>query len=174
MSKFVLKNDPQQEVRIGDLITATRKSESGILTITRTATVTEDVLNELIKSGVVIEVDSENNEEEMNIFHVIAHLAKRLGWKPENLKKYIENLYSISPVAVYQILLKECAIMIDSNYKNHITEVHKVYAVSIVDGEVFEIEQDSCGNYTNVALFRTPTEARLAKKVLMLIEADIF
>lgn len=172
MSKFVLKNDPQQEVRIGDSITATRKSESGILTITRT--ITEDVLNELIKSGVVIKVDSENGEEEMNIFHVIAHLAKRLGWKPENLKKYIENLYSISPVAVYQILLKECAIMIDSNYKNHITEVHKVYAVSIVDGEVFEIEQDSCGNYTNVALFRTPTEARLAKKVLMLIEADIF
>lgn len=172
MSKFVLKNDPQQEVRIGDSITATRKSESGILTITRT--ITEDVLNELIKSGVVIEVDSENGEEEMNIFHVIAHLAKRLGWKPENLKKYMENLYTISPVAVYQILLKECAIMIDSHYNNHITEVHKVYAVSIVDGEVLKIEQDSCGNYTNVALFRTPTEARLAKKVLMLIEADIF
>lgn len=172
MSKFVLKNDPQQEVRIGDSITATRKSEFETLTITKI--VTEDVLNELIKSGVVIEVDSENNEEEMNIFHVITHLAKRLGWKPENLKKYIENLYSISPVAVYQILLKEIAIMIDSHYSNHISKVEKVYAVSILDGEIFEIEQIGCGNYTNVALFRTFKEAEIAKKVLMLIETDIF
>lgn len=173
MSKFVLKNDPQQEVKIGDSITITRRSENESLTIIKT--ITEDVLDELIESGLVIEVNSESgNGEETNMFHVISHLAKRIGWKPENLKKYIENLYTISPVAVYQILLKEIAIMIDSHYSNHISKVEKVYAVSILDGEIFEIEQIGCGNYTNVALFRTFKEAELAKKVLMLIEADIF
>ena len=64
--------------------------------------------------------------------------------------------------------------MIDSHYSNHISKVEKVYAVSILDGEIFEIEQIGCGNYTNVALFRTFKEAEIAKKVLMLIETDIF
>lgn len=173
MSKFVLKNDPQQEVKIGDSITATRKTEFGVLTITRT--VTEDVLKELIESGVVIELNNDPKKEEvMNMFHVISHLAKRIGWKPENLKKYIENLYTISPVAVYQILLKEIALMLDNNYNDHISKAKRLFAISVIDGRIFEVEHTECGNYANVALFRTYKEAELAKRVLMLIEADIF
>lgn len=173
MSKFVLKNDPQQEVKIGDSITATRKTEFEVLTITRT--ITEDVLKELIESGVVIELNNDPKKEEvMDIFHVISHLAKRIGWKPENLKKYIENLYTISPVAVYQILLKEIALMLDNNYNDHISKAKRLFAISVIDGRIFEVEHTECGNYANVALFRTYKEAELAKRVLMLIEADIF
>lgn len=174
MSKFVLKSDPQQEVRIGDTITATRKTEFGTITVTRE--VTNDVIKELMASGVIIEIDSGPKSEntEMSVYDVICHLAKRIGWKPENLKKYIENLYTISPTAVYQILIKEIAIMIDKHYKSHISEVVTVYAVSMVDGEIFRIKKTDGKNYTNVALFRTYKEAELAKRVLMIIEADIF
>lgn len=173
MSKFVLKNDSQQEVKIGDSITATRNTEYGVLTITRT--ITEDVLKELIGSGIVIELNNDPKKEEvMEMLNAISHLAKRIGWKPENLKKYIENLYTISPVAVYQILLKEIAIMLDSNYNNHISKAERLFAVSVVDGRIFEVKHPECGNYANVALFRTYKEAELAKRVLMSIEADIF
>lgn len=171
MSKFVFKERPEEEVKLGDTITMVFKTQFGTLESTRT--VDQKYLKELVEYGIVKEV-SESSEKEMNIFHLIAHLAKRLGWKAENLKKYLENLYTINPVAVYQTLLKECAIMIDSNYNTHITASKRLWAVSIVTGEVFELDLSSAGNYTNVALFRTPTEAKLAKRVLTQIEADIF
>lgn len=171
MSKFVFKERPEEEIKLGDTITMVFKTQFGTLETTRT--VDQKYLKELIEYGIVKEV-SESSEEEMNIFHVICHLAERINWKPENLKKYLENLYVINPTAVYQTLLREIAIMIDSNYDNHITEAKKLWAVDIVDGAVFQFDDRRTKNITNVALFRTPTEARLAKKVLMWIEADIF
>ena len=172
MSKFVLKDNPKEEVRIGDSITATRKTDYGQLTITRT--IDEDVLQELVEHGVVIKVDDTPKEQALDIMDLIEHLAKRVNWKTENLKKYMENLFTINPVAVYQTLLKEGAIILDSKYDGHISEIGKVYAVSILDGEVFEVEQVGCGNYTNIALFRTPSDAVIAKRALAIIETEIF
>lgn len=173
MSKFVLKGKPEEEVKIGDSMSIRLKTPFG--TVLTSRIVDESYLNVLVEQGIVVEIpDTLEQEEEMTIFHVIEHLAKRMNWKVINLKKYIENLYTISPVAVYQMLLKECAIMIDSHHKDHITAAKRLWAVSIVSGEVFELDLSSAGNYTNVALFRTPTEAKLAKKVLALIEEDIF
>lgn len=172
MSKFVLKNNPKEEVRIGDSITAIRKTEYGQLTITRI--INEDVLQELIEHGVVIKVDDNPKEQALDIMDLIEHLAKRVNWKTENLKKYMENLFTINPVAVYQTLLKEGAIILDDKYDGHISEVEKVYAVSILDGEIFEVEQVGCGNHTNVALFRKASDAMVAKKALAIIETEIF
>lgn len=172
MSKFVLKDNPQEEVRIGDSITIARKTNFGQLTITRT--IDENVLQELIEHGIVIKVDDDPKEQAFDIMDLIEHLAKRVGWKIENLKKYMENLLIINPIAVYQILLKECAIMLDNNHKGHISEVKKVYAVSIIDGEIFEIDQSDGRNYTNIALFRTAREASIAKRALIMIEAEVF
>ena len=170
MSKFVLKSNPQEEVRIGDSITATCNTDFGQLKITRT--VDEFVLQELVKQGVVVK--TEEVEMTLDIMDLIQHLAKRVNWKTENLKKYMENLFTINPVAVYQTLLKECAIMLDKDYEDHISEVKKVYAVSILDGEIFEVDQSDGKNYTNVALFRTIQEAAIAKRALMMVEALIF
>ena len=172
MSKFVLKNNPKEEVRIGDSITATRKTEYGQLTMTRT--IDESILQELVEHGVVIKVDDSPKEQVLDIMDLIEHLAKRVNWKTENLKKYMENLFTINPVAVYQTLLKEGAIILDSKHDGHISEIEKVYAVSILDGEIFEIEQVGCGNYTNVALFRNPSDAMIAKKALAVLETEIF
>lgn len=172
MSKFVLKDNPQEEVRIGDSITATRKTKYGQLTITRT--IDENVLQELVEHGVVIKVDNDPKEQTLGIMDLIEHLAKRVNWKTENLKKYMENLLTINPVAVYQTLLKECAIMLDKNYNGHISEVKEVFAVSIIDGEIFKIDQSDGRDYTNVALFRSVREAAIAKRALMMGEAKIF
>ena len=81
MSKFVLKNDSQQEVKIGDSITATRKTEFGTVTVTRT--ITEDVLKELIDSGIVIELNNDPKKEEvMNIFNnIIKEVETKLNIK---------------------------------------------------------------------------------------------
>ena len=173
MSKFVFKTKPDREIKVGDSMTMRLKTDFGIIETMKT--VDEEFLKELVDAGVVIEKECSNDaESEMNIFHVICHLAERINWKPENLKKYLENLYVINPVAVYQTLLKEIAIIIDSNYSGHITTAKRLWAVDAINGEVFQFNAERLGNLTNVALFRTPTEAKLAKKVLMLIEADIF
>lgn len=170
MSKFVLKSNPQEEVRIGDSITATRETDFGQLTITRT--IDEFVLQELVKQGVVVKI--EDSGMALDIMDLIQNLAKRINWKTENLKKYMENLFTINPVAVYQTLLKECAIMLDKNYNGHISEVKEVYAVSIIDGEIFKMDQSDGRDYTNIALFRSVREATIAKKALALIGSEIF
>ena len=90
MSKFVFKERPEEEVKLGDTITMVFKTQFGTLETTRT--VDQKYLKELIEYGIVKEV-SESSEEDMNIFHLIAHLAKRLGWKAENLKKYLEKFH---------------------------------------------------------------------------------
>lgn len=173
MSKFVLKGKPEEEVKVGDTMSIRLKTPFG--TVLTSKIIDDSYLNVLIEQGIVIELpDTPEQEENMNMFHVIEHLAKRMNWKFENLKKYLENLYTISPVAVYQVLLKECAIIFDSHHEGHITTAKRLWAVSVLDGKVFELDLSSAGNYTNVALFRTPTEANLAKKSLTLIEADIF
>lgn len=174
MSRFVLKNNPRKVVKIGDSIVLTRKTEFGQLAMTKI--INEDTLQELIKHGIVVKVEGDQKGVplDLDIMDLIEHLAKRINWKTENLKKYMENLFTINPVAVYQILLKEGAIILDNKYDGHISEVKNVYAVSILDGEIFELEQIGCGNYTNVALFRTPSDAAIAKRALALIETEIF
>lgn len=171
MSKFVLKGKPEEEIKVGDSLTVRIITQLG--TVMTSRTIDEQYLKELIRDGIVVEVSEDPIKEEINLFYVIEHLAKRAGWKVENLKKYIENLYTISPTAVYQILLKECAIIIDSPYKDHISKAKKLWAISIVDGQIFEVVPGQ-GNITNVALFRTYKDAEIAREILAIIGEDIF
>lgn len=171
MSKFVLKGKPEEEVKVGDSLTARISTQFG--TIMTSRIIDEQYLKELVRNGIVIEVSEDPTKKEIDLFYIIEHLAKRVGWKAENLKKYLENLYTISPTAVYQILLKECAIIIDSPYKDHISKAEKLWAISIVDGQIFEVVP-SQGNITNVALFRTYKDAELAREILAIIGEDIF
>lgn len=166
-----MKNNPNEEVSIGDTITLKFLHKDSHCRITITQTIDEQCLKYLIDNGIVIVANDNSN---ITIDDVVKHLASRIKWKPENLDRYLSNLYSISPIATFQILLKEYAIMADKNYKDHISKVSRLWAISIVTGEVFEVTNDYKGKITNVALFRTREAAESARVVFKKAIEELF
>lgn len=160
MKKFVLKGNPNEEIKLGDTITAKFNSPFGSYVMT--TTVTEPILKNLILEGII---EIQESEPVITVDYLVKHLAHRIGWKAENADKYLENLYKINPISVFQILLKECARVLDQNYKDHITNSEELWAISVVTGESFKLDTRE-GKLTNIALFRTKEDAEIARRVL--------
>ena len=170
MSKYVLKNNPNEEVNLGDEITISARVPNGTLTIVRT--IDKEYLEELIKDGIV--VATETKRPSISIDSLVVHLASRIQWKPENVDKYLQNLYSISPISVFQILLKECAIVLDDRYEGHITDQDTLWVISSTTGEAVEVPVDPKAKMTNVALFRTREDAEFARNVFKRAIKELF
>lgn len=173
MVKYVLKNNQNQEVKIGDELTISTAKKNPDFELIITRKVDEEFLQNLIDYGVIVKVD-DTPTVTTTVDDVVAHMASRIGWKAENLDKYLSNLYNISPIATFQILLKEYAIMADRNYKDHISKASKLWAISALTGEVFEMTNDYKGKITNVALFRTEEAAESARVVFKKAIEELF
>lgn len=170
MKRFVLKSNPKEEVKIGDTITIVTKSPFGNLNIT--SNVTDFFFKYLIDNGVVVEIEDRATTN-ITIDSLVRNLATRIGWKAENVDKYLENLYRMNPMSAFQVLLKECAYMLDNKYDGHITSSKELWAIDTLTGEAFKLETRT-GNLTNIALFRSREDAEIARSVLAKAIKDLF
>lgn len=168
MNKFVLKSNPKEEIKIGDRITIEAKSPFGSIHVT--TDVTDYVLKYLLDRGIVV---ISQDLPGITIDSLVRNLATRIEWKPENVDKYLENLYKINPMAAFQVLLKECAYVLDNKYEGHITTSKELWAIDALTGDAFMLETRS-GNLTNIALFRCREDAELARTVLAKAIKDLF
>lgn len=168
MSKFVLKSNPKEEIKIGDTITIVADSPFGNLHVT--TDVTDYVLKYLLDRGIIVAVQ---DLPDITIDSLVRNLATRIEWKPENVDKYLENLYKINPISAFQVLLKECAYVLDNKYDGHITTSKELWAIDILTGEAFKLAARS-GKLTNIALFRCREDAELARNVLAKAIKDLF
>ena len=155
MRKFKLKSG--EVAKLGDLI---------CLSIV----ITENDIEPLKKLGLIEELEV----PEYTIKKVEEHLADRKGWSPENLHKYLQNLSKLNLASVFDILLKEIAIMIDSGYPDHINTCRKVYGVDKATGAIVPLEVKPYTVFDNFAAFRTIEEVRYALKVLEPIGSRIY
>ena len=129
--------------------------------------ITEKTLPMFIKRGVISVQEEEANCTYVNIDYYIGHLAERINWKPENLAKYLNNLAGIDEAAVFSILLREVAIVMDKKYPDHIERSKEIYVIGMTDGEIHKLrELHKIKNFRNFAAFRTIRDAVTAKKVL--------
>ena len=168
MNKFVLKSNPKEEIKIGDRISIETKSPFGSIHVT--TDVTDYVLKYLLDRGIVVK---SQNLPGITIDSLVRNLATRIEWKPENVDKYLENLYKIDPMAAFQVLLKECAYVLDNKYEGHITTSKELWAVDILTGKAFKLVTRS-ENLTNIALFRCREDAEIARTVLAKAIKDLF
>ena len=129
--------------------------------------ITEKTLPMFIKEGVISVQEEEANYTYMNIGYYIEHLAERINWKPENLAKYLYNLADINEAAVFSILLREVAIVLDGKYDNHIENSKEIYVISCLSGEISKVKDlNKIKNFKNFAAFRTLDDALAAKHIL--------
>lgn len=130
-----------------------------------TVIVCEESIPFLIEEGVVKEVEEEGTHVNPNFY--LEHLAGRIHWNVDNLRKYLGNLYTIYPAAVFSILLREVAIVLDEKYDNHIENSKEIYVISCLSGEITKVKDlNKIKNFKNFAAFRTLDDALAAKHIL--------
>ena len=95
------------------------------------------------------------------------HPADRIHWNAGNLRKYLGNLYTICPAAVFSIMSGEAAIVPDERYDNHIGNSKGIYVIGCLSVEISKVKDlDKIRNFRNFAAFRTLDDAPAAEHIL--------
>lgn len=107
-----------------------------------------------------------DKSETVSISYFINELAKKKGWKPEKVAGYLDSIIELSPVAAFNIMLREVAVWLDKKYEDHIENSEKIYVISFLDGRIHEVCKAHIKNYRNFAAFRTIEDAKFACNLL--------
>ena len=177
MEKFILKNG--KEVKMGDKLLKHGVVDSllGKVTIMQEVIVDEKTLPELIKAGVLTQVDCTHGadcpckhctkgEVPMDMNFYIEKIAARLGWKPEKVYSYLNNVDSILPAAAFSMVLREIATELDKKYEDHINNCEELFIISSMDGRIHKVPRAYIKNFRNFAAFRTEEDAKIACRIL--------
>lgn len=139
-----------------------------------TIEVNETTLPDLIQRGIIV-VEGSDSDIDITIEGAVQHLANRIGWNKGNLEKYFNNLYKISPAAVFEIVLKEVAIMLDEKYSDHISSSNEIWAINKVNGRIQKLKDLSkIKSFKHFAAFRSLEDALAAKKVMAPALKDLY
>lgn len=175
MKKYL--NSEGNEIKVGTpIVCKVLNTETGRIT-TELVVATEEVLEKAVADGVLTVVDSTEGGTHLSIEFYVEHLANRIGWKMSNLVKYLDNLYKIYPTAVFQILLREVAIVLDQKYPDHIERSKEIWIISLATGEIGKVPENKrhlIRNFRNFAAFRTLDDAMAAKHILKVPMKELF
>lgn len=185
MEKFILKNG--KEVKMGDKLIKHGVADTpfGKGFIMQEITVNEKTLPELIKAGVLTQVDCAHGadcpckhcakgEVSMDMNFYIEKIAARLGWKPEKVYNYLNSVDSILPAAAFSMVLREIATELDKRYEDHIENSPEIYVISMLDGRITKANKACIKNYRNFAAFRTIGDAKIACRIVKPILKEMF
>ncbi len=172
MNKLKLKQTGK-EVKMGDMLVKVEKL-FGISVPVEWYEITENSLPDLIEQGIIVIEDSGSNID-ITMESAVQHLANRIGWGKENVEKYFRNLYKISPTAVFEILLKEVAILLDEKYPDYISNSKEIWVINKINGEVQKLKDSSkIKSFKHFAAFRNLEDALIAKKVMAPALEDLY
>ena len=172
MNKLKLK-ETGKEVKMGEKLIKVVEL-FGIPVPVAQIEINETTLPDLIKHGIVV---AEGSDSDINITieGAVQHLANRIGWNKENLERYFSNLYKISPAAVFEIVLKEVAILLDKKYPNHISNSKEIWVINKVNGEIQKLKDMSkIKSFQHFAAFRSLEDAKIACRITKDILKEMF
>ena len=179
MEKIYLKNG--KEVQLGDILTKVSKVENPPFsesTVVQRVVVTEGILPELIKAGIVTIAKPEKPvtkaEIPMEMEYYIQKIAEKLGWKVDKVYNYLNSVDTILPAAAFSMVLREIAIELDKKYKDHIEKSPEIYIISTLDGRITKANKAHIKNYRNFAAFRTIEDAKIACRITKDILKEMF
>ena len=179
MEKKKKKNG--KEVQFGDILTKVSKVENppfGESTVVQRVVVTESILPELIKAGIVTIAKPEKPvtkaEIPMEMEYYIQKIADKLGWKVDKVYNYLNSVDTILPAAAFSMVLREIAIELDKKYKDHIEKSPEIYIISTLDGRITKANKAHIKNYRNFAAFRTIEDAKIACTITRDILKEMF
>ena len=169
MEKFILKNG--KEVKMGDKLIKHGVADTpfGKGFIMQEIIVNEKTLPELIKAGVLTQVNCAHGAD-----CPCRHCTK--GEVPMDMKvyNYLNSVDSILPAAAFSMVLREIAIELDKKYEDHIENSPEIYVISMLDGRITKANKAHIKNYRNFAAFRTIEDAKIACRIVKPILKEMF
>ena len=172
MNKLKLK-ETGKEVKMGEKLIKVVELFGVPISVTQIE-INETTLPDLIKHGIIV-AEGSDSDIDITIEGAVQHLANRIGWNKENLEKYFNNLYKISPAAVFEIVLKEVAILLDERYPDHISNSKEIWVINKVNGEIQKFKDLSkIKSFQHFAAFRSLEDALIAKKVMAPALKDLY
>ena len=129
--------------------------------------INEDSVPILKQSGILVTTPPVTGLNDIDLMSkAIERIAKRLDWKPQKAERYINTLVEVMPMAAFNLMAREIAIILDQKYEDHIEKSDKIYVISSLDGRIHEVNKKHIKNYRNFAAFRTVEDAKLACSIL--------
>lgn len=167
MRKFFVKST-NKEVKIGDTITLEFVTDTpfGEVTAFKSLKVTSKVMETLIKDDKVIVKEVKSNHN-IIVAAAISNLANKFKCSKSEVLEILYTIKEINPWAAVQLLLKEIALELDTQYLDHISNSESLYGLSPQDLNVHKIDKKTvvCINYA--PWFRTEEDAELAKRIII-------
>lgn len=147
MKKYQFK-DTKEKFKLGDII----KLE---------ALADENLVHQLLAGGAIEEI------EELTLEDIIEHLDNRIDC---DVEIFLENLEKVNKKALFILLLKEAALVLDNKYEGHIKYADELWGVSIATYKPFLMTQEPGlilnTDFTKMAAFRCKEDAEAAIEVL--------
>lgn len=166
MKKYFIKGS-NTEVKLGDKFTVVRDCDTTLgegKTIV-SVVVTNSNIDSLIEEGILEVKDIYDNKSYVDYFNT--YMAKR---EPEytyyTQNDIIESCEIIGYNIVLQVVLKEIADTLNSNYNEPIEKSKSIYAISLTNGKIARLNKDCIVNYNNFAAFRTFEDVAYARAVV--------
>ncbi len=151
-----------KEVTIGDKIYG--RFVKGNVTTAITTIISDTTIPMLKDAGILVTTPPVHTVP--TVSQVIERIAERLGCKPQKVESHLNSMATIMPMAAFNVVAREIAIMLDTKYPDHINKSEKIYCISSLDGRIHEVCKKHIKNYRNFAAFRTIEDAKVACGIL--------
>lgn len=173
MKKYV-DVETGKEIKLGQEVAALVQTPIGKLTMP--IVLDEEMMAMAIRDGLVREEDTvHSGGTNISLQYYVDHMAARIGWKPVNLDKYLFNLSKISLSSVFEIMLREIAIVLDEKYPDHIEKSELIFCVDKLTGKIVRVKDvKSIKNFRNFAAFRNMDDAKMAVHILSKILRQMY
>lgn len=157
--------DTGEEVTVGDKI-KNSFCKDGITSVI-VFTLSDAIIPMLKAEGILVTTPPKTKMSDApSMSDVIQRIANRIGWKPQKVENYLNAIDTMMPMAAFNLVLREIAIMIDQKYPDHINKSEKIFCISPLDGRIHEVCKAHIKNYRNFAAFRSIEDAKLACNLL--------
>ena len=121
----------------------------------------ENLVAQLLEAGVVEE------EWKLSMEDIVEHLDNRIDC---DVNIFLENLEKVNKKALFILLLKEAALVLDNEYDGHIKYADELWGVSMATYKPFLMTQEPGlilnTDFTKMAAFRCKKDAEDAVEVL--------
>ena len=129
--------------------------------ITLSALADENLVAQLLEAGAIEE------EWQLSMEDIVEHLDNRINC---DVNVFLENLEKVNKKALFTLLLKEAALVLDNEYDGHIKYANELWGVSMVNYKPFLMTQEPGlilnTDFTKMAAFRCMEDAEAAVEVL--------
>ena len=121
----------------------------------------ENLVAQLLEAGVIEE------EWKLSKDDIVEHLDNRINC---DVEVFLENLEKVNKKALFILLLKEAALVLDNEYDGHIKYADELWGVSMATYKPFLMTQEPGlilnTDFTKMAAFRCKKDAEDAVEVL--------